>query len=129
MAILRFGADRQGFADAAAVPEPKFIWTTPGSRILVFTGADVPNTTTPVEDLVVTRFQLIRALAMAGKAGATTTAIAGMSVARQTLWAEANTFKRGYEIIRALKRELPNVNDADMDAIFVAASALVESEI
>lgn len=131
MAIDKFAADESGWSLALAIPDPKHIWHTPGNtgRLVVFSGTDLPDTTQEVSSIVVSRFQLIHALAMAGKAGATTTAIAEMSVARQTLWAEASEFRRSYKIINALKLGLPGVNNAEMDAIFIAASAINPEQI
>jgi len=131
MAILKFANDGEGKALAYAVQEPKHIWVTPGDhgRIIVFTGGDIPSLNGNVSDISVSRFQLIRALQMAGKSGATATAIAGMSVARQTLWAEANEFRRSDKIINALKLGLNGVDAAGMDDIFIAASALDSASI
>lgn len=126
-----FSNDEAGTAAANAVSDPKHIWITPGKngRIIVFTGSDIPNKTIPVGDLVLSRFQLIRAFAMAGKAGSVTTAVAELSAARQTLWAEANTFTRGHSIINAIKNRIANFNDNDMDDVFRVGSAIVETDI
>lgn len=131
MAIIRFSNDSEGAAAAEAVQEPKHVWVTPGNpgRILVFTDQNVPTLVGNIADIEVSRFQLIRALAMAGKTGATATAVAGMSVQRQTLWAEANEFRRSDKFINALKLGLPGINNQDMDNIFIAASAIDPSQV
>lgn len=131
MTITVFSNDADGMSAADAVADPKRIWVTPGNkgRIIVFSEEHYVDESKPASEIVVSRFQLIRALAMAGKAGATVTAIAGMSVARQTLWAEANEFRRSDKIINALKLGLAGVNDKVMDDIFIAASTLDPANI
>jgi hypothetical protein len=43
MSIIQFDDTPEGRAAVEAVPAPKHVWISPRSRIVVFTGVDIPD--------------------------------------------------------------------------------------
>lgn len=113
---------------AAAASEPavdgrkEVLFEASGRRILVYTGPDAPAKTVPS---IVTRFQALAALEIAGKLTAVEAVIANPATSRlaKLAWDNALTFERTSPTLNALAAQI-GMTDADLDALFVAAEQI-----
>jgi len=125
MARLTFPATPQGFADAEAVAQPRHILIRPGRDVLVFTGADMPESLDP-RSVTLTKQQFLYGLLQVGGQtlwNAALTYMAGMASTgtpnQKNHWNYSNEFRRLDIYTRQLRLD-PGVKGAKTDPQSVA---------
>ena len=136
MTIKNFPDTPEGQASAAAVPEPKHIWITPRGKIVVFTGVDIPDTSIPIADITLSKWQLMTGILTVGgqpKLAAADAYIRGIvgvdakdladqiagtgTPAQKVMWSHCDKFTRGMVYINQL-RAGAGLSNAEMDDVF-----------
>ncbi|MBK6825046.1 MAG: hypothetical protein IPG87_19490 [Saprospiraceae bacterium] len=136
MTIQTFPDTTEGQASAAAVPEPKHIWITPRGKIVVFTGVDIPDTSIPVADITLSKWQLMTGILTVGgqvKLNAANAYIRGIvgvdakdladqiagtgTPAQKVMWSHCDKFTRGMVYINQL-RVGSGLTNNEMDDVF-----------
>ena len=136
MAIQQFPGTEEGIAAAAAIPSPKYIWITPISRIMVFTGEDIPDFSVPLESITLSKWQLMTGILVVGgqpKLNAADAYIRGIvgvdakdvadqiagtgTPAQKIMWKHCDAFTRGMPYINQL-RIGAGMTNAQMDDVF-----------
>ena len=136
MTIKNFPDTPEGQASAAAVPEPKHIWITPRGKIVVFTGVDIPDTSIPIADITLSKWQLMTGILTVGgqpKLAAANAYIRGIvgvdakdladriagtgTPAQKVMWSHCDKFTRGMVYINQL-RAGAGLSNAEMDDVF-----------
>jgi hypothetical protein len=136
MTIQTFQDTPDGQASAAAVPEPKHIWITPRGKIVVFTGVDIPDTSIPLADITLSKWQLMTGILTVGgqpKLNAADAYIRGLvgvdakdladqiagtgTPAQKIMWSHCDKFTRGMVYINQL-RIGAGLTNAEMDDVF-----------
>jgi len=125
MARLTFPASPQGVADAEAVAQPRHILIRPGRDVLVFTGADMPESLDP-RSVTLTKQQFLYGLLQVGGQtlwNAALTYMAGMASTgtpnQKNHWNYSNEFRRLDIYTRQLRLD-PGVKGAKTDPQSVA---------
>ena len=129
MAIIRFQNTAAGKADAEAVPQPRYIME--GSRITVFTGADIPPADAIVDpsSIVLNLNQLHAGALIIGQTRLTEleTYITGIlttgTPAQKIFWRYSGTVRRTDAKVNQM-RLATGWSNALLDNIFVAGSGL-----
>ena len=136
MTIQTFPDTTEGQASAAAVPEPKHIWIAPRGRIVVFTGVDIPDTSIPIADITLSKWQLMTGILTVGgqpKLAAANAYIRGIvgvdakdladqiagtgTPAQKVMWSHCDKFTRGMVYIKQL-RVGSGLTNNEMDDVF-----------
>jgi hypothetical protein len=136
MTIKNFPDTPEGQAAAAAVPEPKNIWITPRGKIVVFTGVDIPDTSIPIANITLSKWQLMTGILTVGgqvKLNAANAYIRGIvgvdakdladqiagtgTPAQKVMWSHCDKFTRGMVYINQL-RVGAGLTNAEMDDVF-----------
>lgn len=109
--------------DVNAIPDPKFVVWRRRRGYLVATGADIPQEN--VTNAVVSLWAFKESLRgwPGNQLTAAETAVAGMSVRRQLLWATTAVIGRSWGLTTAIRNNT-TLNNSDMDMIFRNASLL-----
>lgn len=122
MSINNFKDTPEGRAAADAIPDPKHVWITSGSRIVVFTGEDIPDFSIPLADITLSKWQLMTGILAVGGQGKLNNAdayirgivgvdakdvadqIAGTGTpAQKIMWKHCDAFTRGMVYINQLR--------------------------
>jgi len=136
MTIQTFPDTPEGQAAAAAVPEPKNIWITPRGKIVVFTGVDIPDTSIPIANITLSKWQLMTGILTVGgqvKLNAANAYIRGIvgvdakdladqiagtgTPAQKIMWIHCDKFTRGMVYINQLRVGAGLTNN-EMDDVF-----------
>jgi hypothetical protein len=136
MTIQTFPDTPEGQAAAAAVPEPKNIWITPRGKIVVFTGVDIPDTSIPIANITLSKWQLMTGILTVGgqvKLNAANAYIRGIvgvdakdladqiagtgTPAQKVMWSHCDKFTRGMVYINQLRVGAGLTNN-EMDDVF-----------
>lgn len=136
MAIQQFQGTEDGLAAAVAVPSPKYVWISPRSRIMVFTGDDIPDFSVQIADISLSKWQLMTGIwAVGGRpkldaADAYIRGIVGVDAkdvadqidgtgtpAQKIMWKHCDTFTRSMVYINQL-RIGAGLTNVQMDDIF-----------
>jgi len=129
MAITKFPNTAAGKAQAAAIPDPKYI--TYGARILVFTGADIPPDSAIVDpSSIVLNLNQLHAGALAigqTRLNELETYITGIlttgTPAQKIFWRYSGTIRRTDAKVNQM-RLATGWSNALLNSIFVAGSGL-----
>lgn len=143
MAVNNFKDTTEGRAAAEAIPDPKHVWITPGSRIVVFTNEDIPDFSTPLADITLSKWQLMTGILSVGgqvkldAADAYIRGIVGVDAkdvadqiagtgtpAQKIMWKHCDAFTRGMVYINQL-RIGAGMTNAQMDDVFRVGVAQV----
>ena len=136
MTIQTFPDTPEGQAAAAVVPEPKNIWITPRGKIVVFTGVDIPDTSIPIANITLSKWQLMTGILTVGgqvKLNAANAYIRGIvgvdakdladqiagtgTPAQKVMWSHCDKFTRGMVYINQLRVGAGLTNN-EMDDVF-----------
>lgn len=133
MARLTFDDTAEGRAQAAAVPDPKYIIINPGRNWIVLTEGDVPEVA-KATDAVLSKLQFLNgALATGGQTllnavnAYITDQITNGTPAQKIYWSHSNVFMRNEIYIRQLRLAIKGAKTdqqsrTEMDNIFLAGS-------
>ena len=124
------------FNAISAIPEPKLVWITPGARVVVFDGEDIPDLSVPIGDITLTKWQLMTGILTVGgqpKLNAANAYIRGIvgvdakdladqiagtgTPAQKVMWSHCDKFTRGMVYINQL-RVGSGLTNNEMDDVF-----------
>ncbi len=136
MSIIQFDDTPDGRAAVEAVPDPKHVWISPRSRIVVFTDEDVPDFSVRIADITLSKWQLMTGILTVGgqpKLNAAYAYIRGLvgvdakdvadqiagtgTPAQKIMWSHCDKFTRGMVYINQLRTGAGLTNN-QMDDVF-----------
>ena len=119
-----------------SIPDPKLVWITPGTRVVVFTGEDIPDFSTPIYSITLSKWQLMTGILTVGgqtKLNAADAYIRGLvgvdakdvadqiagtgTPAQKIMWRHCDKFTRGMVYINQLRVGAGLTNN-EMDDVF-----------
>lgn len=135
MSILTFAADVAA-TSIESILGPKLVWITPGTRVVVFTGEDIPDFSVPIGSITLSKWQLMTGILSVGgqpKLNAADLYIRGIvgvdakdpadqiagtgTPAQKVMWSHCDKFTRGMVYINQLRVGAGLTNN-EMDDVF-----------